>query len=298
MLHSKNKKEKLMITYINGEYKKNASLSVRDLSILRGYGVFDFLRTYHKKPFHLNDHLQRLRHSLKKLHLCISLNDDEIKTIIQNLLKLNKLTNANIKIIVTGGISEDHLFSKSGSSIIIMVYPVVSFSKEHYEKGISLITYPHQRLLASCKSLDYVTGLLALKKAKEVGAKEALYIFNDEILEATTCNFFAFINGALVTASQNILAGITREVVLKLAKPLFLIQKRKIHINEIAHMQEAFITSSNKEIMPVRQIDQIPIPIGNQTQVIQNLFQKYTSQNSWEDLNIDFALEEPKAVYR
>ena len=96
-----------------------------------------------------------------------------------------------------------------------------------------------------------------MQRGKKQNAQEALYInAQDEILEATTSNFFAFKNGTLHTCcSDEVLIGMTWEVVLKLSLPHFPIEKRPLRYEEIGEIEEAFITASNKEVMPVVQID-------------------------------------------
>ena len=111
-----------------------------------------------------------------------------------------------------------------------------------------------------------------------------------EILEATTSNFFAFTNGVLRTPySDEVLLGITREVVLRLAQDHFPIEIAPISCQDIGSLEEAFVTSSNKEIMPVVQIDGHRIGnglVGPKTQQVMELFSAYTQRDSWAELSI------------
>lgn len=121
--------------------------------------------------------------------------------------------------------------------------------------------------------------------------KEALFLnAKEEILEATTSNFFAFKDGVLLTPpAEEILIGITREIVLKLAAPHFKIEERSLTYSEIASFDETFITASTKEVMPVVTIDGNTIGkgvVGPQTKKIMQLFADYTQQLEWPELHI------------
>lgn len=85
-----------------------------------------------------------------------------------------------------------------------------TYAPEKYENGIRLQTYPHSRFLPTVKSLNYMSGVIALKGAKEKGAEEILYVSNGHLLEGATVNFFAIIDSDIYTAKDKVLCGITR----------------------------------------------------------------------------------------
>ncbi|MEI6242042.1 MAG: aminotransferase class IV [Chlamydiota bacterium] len=278
-----------MFSFVNDEYLKEASISVFDIGLSRGFGAFDFLRTYLGKPFQLKAHLRRLRHSAKKLGLCVHKTDEEIEKIVIKLMELNQLTEANVKFLVTGGKSSDHLMPGNQPSLIVMAYPLLRPPKEWYEQGVSVTTFMAERFLPDCKSLNYTLAIVALQQAKKVGAIEALYVNRQQhVLEGTTSNFFLFSQGVLVTPEEEILAGITRHVVLDLAKDLFPVERRKISLSELLTCEEAFITASNKEIVPVVKIDQNRVGsglLGENTKIIMETFRSYTKANAWHDID-------------
>ncbi len=276
--------------YVNGRYvkKEDALISVLDLSVLRGFGVFDYLRTYQGRPFHLEEHLMRLRYSVEQLGMELPLSFAEIETIVLRLKELNSLYEASIKIIVTGGISDDQFIPHQKPTLIILVSPLKAYAQECFTQGIDVITTQLSRSLPMSKTIQYTPAIVALQKSR---AKEALYLNTQgEILEATTSNFFAFKQKTLYTCnSEEILMGITREVVLQLATPLFPLELRSIRYEELPEIDEAFITASNKEVMPVISIDGIPIgngQVGPLTEQLMCLFHSYTKQESWPFLNI------------
>ena len=279
-------------SYINGRYLRDGKISINDLGLLRGYGVSDSTRTYQGKLFHISQHLFRLRSSAKALGLKIKNSDEEIKKITYNLIRLNDIKEADVKYIVTGGISLDNFMPTKSSSFFIQVKPFYPFPQSYYSKGIDIITYTYERFLPKCKTLNYIPGISILHQAKEKKAKETLYLSNDgRILEGATSNFFAFRGNTLITAHRDILFGITRQVVLEIAKKHFSIEERDIKKEEIVSFDEAFITGNNKEIMPVICIDGEKIQdkkVGEKTKKLMHLFRSYTQKDPWPKLSLPF----------
>ena len=97
------------IYYVDGQYvhQDQAKISVLDLGLLRGYAIFEYVRTYQGKPFHLHDHLMRMLSTLEQVHLQCLTSLDEIESIIHYLLEKNHFNESGIKVIVTGGQSSD-----------------------------------------------------------------------------------------------------------------------------------------------------------------------------------------------
>lgn len=279
--------------YVDGQYLKeeDAKISVLDLSILRGFGVFDYLRTYQGRLFHLPDHLMRLKYSAEHLGLTLPTSLSEIEKIIHEVQRLNRLEEASLKILLTGGISANQFTPEQKSTLIVLAYPLASFPSEYFSQGIKVITTQLSRSLPFCKTTQYTPAILALKQGMTQNAIEALYLNGSkEILEGTTSNFFGFKQGTLYTCcSDEVLIGITREVVKKLATPHFPIETRALHYTEIPDLDEAFLTSSNKEVMPIAQIDSFKIGnggVGPKTQFLMEQFRAYTTLSEWPALHI------------
>ena len=270
------------ICYLNGKYLPfdQASLPLNDLGIVRGYGVFDFLRTYQGVPFRLREHIQRLQNSAKLIGLTIPWSTEEIEAIAQNTVEHNHLPEANIRIVVTGGASTDFITPLGQPSLMVVVTPVSEYPKDYYEQGVKAITVQIERFFPKAKSLNYISAIGALQQAKLTNAVEALYRNQQgHVLEGTTTNFFIFRGSQLITPKENILNGITREVILEIAGNYFEVLEEAIDYNELSSCDEAFITSSTKEIMPIVQVDEISISqgkVGENTQQLMHLFDKYT----------------------
>jgi branched-chain amino acid aminotransferase len=258
----------MSVFYIDGEFVNDhdAYIPATDLAVMRGYGVFDFLRTYNGQPFELEAHVQRLRNSAGLIELDVPWSDDDIASIVHQTLARNPREDGreqNVRIIVTGGPSANGLMPLGESRLLVMVTPATPIPPEHYAQGVKVITERIERYIPDAKTLNYIPAIKAMKRAARENAVEAIYVDREgRALEGTTTNLFAFYGDTLVTPSAGILPGITRGVVLRLARPLFNVQERSIPLDELLRADEVFISASNKQIMPVVKVDDTTIADG------------------------------------
>lgn len=268
--------------FINGKIvsHESASISVFDLGLLRSYGVFDYAQIYEGKPFHLLDHIIRLGKSAEKVGLEIPYSPDELLEIAFTLLEKNPSIDAGLRFIVTGGYSENTLLPTGKSSLIILFHPTKAYPEEVYKHGMKAITTKMLRFMPDVKSTNYMPAIFGLKEAQKKGFDDALYLDEKEnILEGTTCNAFFFKNGTLITDDSNqIVKGVTRDIVLKLAKAHYPIELRPLNMNELKECDEAFLTSSIKDLVPLVQINDPSIGDGSpgkKTSHLRSLFHTY-----------------------
>ncbi|HVF82109.1 MAG TPA: aminotransferase class IV [Flavisolibacter sp.] len=265
------------LAFVNDTFieEEKAALHFKDLSFQRGYGVFDFCRLAGNKPLFLDDHLTRFYSSAEGLHLPMPFSLPEIKDIIQELVKRNYLPGTGIRLHLTGGYSADG-FIPAKPNFIISQHPIAAPGSEQLEKGIKLLSYPHQRQLYHIKTIDYLMAIWLQPLLKEKGFNDVLYHQDGVITECPRSNFFMVTSdNALVTPAANILAGVTRKRLLEIADKCIRVEERPIHINEIKAAKEAFITSTTKQILSVAQIDEIILPERNITLDLRHLFQLY-----------------------
>jgi len=273
-----------MIYFLNGKFvnKNKAKIKVNDLGLLRGYGVFDYLRTYNRIPFHLNEHLVRFFDSAKRFNLKIPYSKEEIKNILFKLIKKNK-GELTFRIILTGGESSDGKISKKPNFFIIVEKPL-SYPAIFYQKGIKVITLNYLRDFPEIKSLNYALALSYWQKVLKEKAQEILYLFKNRIYEASTSNFFIIKNGVIFSPKENVFEGVTKKVVIQLAKKYgFKIKEKKLFLDEILRADEIFITATSKEIMPVVKIDNHLInkeKVGEITKKLIEIFKEYTNNYS------------------
>jgi len=236
--------------------EEKAVLHISDLSIQRGYGIFDFFKVLNGIPVFLDEHLERLYSSAKEMRLRIDYSQDELKNIIFELLHKNNSGDTGVRITLTGGYSTDgYLLSKP--NLILSLRAFIPQTKEQFEKGIKLITYEHQRQLPHVKTIDYLMGIWLQNVIKQNNADDVLYHQNGIVSECPRSNFFMVTNdNRIITPSKSILKGVIRSKLIEIAKKDFVIEERQVSINEINLAREAFVTSTTKTILPVRQINE------------------------------------------
>jgi branched-chain amino acid aminotransferase len=272
------------IYYIDGQYvdEDKCVLSVKDIIVLRGFGVFDFLITYNKRPFFLKEHVQRLVSSAEKIGLKLHHSNDEICRIVEETVRRNTHHHeSNIRIVYTGGVSSDGVTPEGNGCLIVMVTTKIEQMDWWYSDGAKLVTAEIERFIPGAKSTNYLTAVWALERAKAMDAIESIYVDrNNRLLEGTTTNFFCFKEDKLITPKLDILPGITRSVLVDLVKGHFDLDVREIQKDELPSMEEVFISASNKEVVPVIQVDDIVIGDGRpgqRTQKVMQLFRDYTT---------------------
>ncbi len=240
-----------------------ATISINDIAVLRGYSVFESLRTYDRRPFHLDQHLVRLYRSAKLIEMEIPWTNEQIAEVVREIIARNTYRHAAIRLLVTGGESDDGILPSGKPLLAVLITPLGERDMERFAKGCKLITTKLQRISPEAKTANYIAAVRALKEAVRRDAADALFVNEREnVLEATRSNFFIFRGDILVTPRRGILIGITRNVVLELARSSFAVEERPILLEELALADEAFITSSSKEITPVVQIDDLIIGNG------------------------------------
>ncbi len=262
------------IYYVDGEFVQadKAVLPVDDLSIIRGIGVFDLVRTRNGRPLFLDEHLERLYRSAAKLGLNMPWPHAALRRVVLETLARNTVDEANLRIIVTGGSSPDFITPTGTPRLLVLVTPLPGQPEWWRTKGVKVITVKVQRSMPGAKSIDYLPAAIALRQAKSAGAVEAVYLDElDHAQEGTTSNLFIVNDGTLVTPGKEVLSGITRQVVLDIAKDQMPIEIRDIPKDELISAQEVFITGTNKGLVPVVQVDDSIIGSGRPGQVARNL---------------------------
>ncbi len=231
-----------------------AKILVNDLSVLRGYGVFDFARIYNKTPFHLDDHFKRFCQSAKLLGLKVPVSYEVVLGATQSLLLKNKLKDASVRLVLTGGASDDGITS-GHSQFFILMDSLADYAPVVFSRGAKLITAEHERPLAEAKHTNYAVAVNLQAKRKQAGALEILYVHRGKVLECAMSNFGLFKGDTLITPKEGVLAGVTRKVVLKLARKKFKVEEREVEVSELAEADEAFIMATNKYVVPIVQVD-------------------------------------------
>lgn len=253
------------VCYQNGQFLSEVSLPPTTLGFTRSYAAFELFRTYNYVPFQLKEHLDRLKNSASILGIHYPENVEEV---VEALLKKNHYKDLLVRIYL----SEDEISGKS--HFLALTGPIPTPPKEHYEQGIPVITTPLSRQFPLVKSTCYLSAIIALKEATKMRAEDALFKSSEgALLEFTKSNFFGVLDGTLYTAGDGVLLGITRNLVIQLAKKLSIpFQEKPLHYSALPSLQEAFSTSTTREVLPISHIDGIPIPLGPITKQLQKSF--------------------------
>ncbi len=253
-----------MYTYLHNEIvpAEKAFLHVRDLSIQRGYGVFDFFKIKDGHPFFLNDYLERFYNSAKIMHLTVPHSHEELESIIYQLIQKNNIEESGIKIILTGGYSEDG-YQPAEPNLILTQHPLTLPAKEQIEKGVKIIAHDYVRDLPAAKTINYSMGIWLINQVKIQQAYDVLYYQNNIVSEFPRCNFFIVKkDNTVVTPVDRVLHGITRKNILKLAAHRYKAEEGIITLDDIREAKEAFLTSTTKRIVPIVQINNTLINDG------------------------------------
>ena len=273
------------IVYLNGSLipRSQARISALDYGFLYGFGLFETMRAYGGQVFRLDSHLNRLAHSAEILGLPIGALD--LKGAVMDTIHANKLSDARVRITISigeGGMVPDPS-ACTQPTVLILAGHYKPYPKQVYEKGfravVSSIRRNSQSPLSRLKSANYLENMLAKQEARAAGVDEAICLNEKGLLaEASMSNIFLVNDGILRTPGEEsgILPGITREVVLELASQLDINTfEQDIRLDELFQAQEAFLTNSLMEIMPLTEIDGKPVGPSEAESVTRRLMAEY-----------------------
>jgi branched-chain amino acid aminotransferase len=247
-------------------------ISPYDLGLLRGYAVFDVMCTENGKPFLPDEHWKRLKNSAKELGLKIPIRKEKFELIVKKLLKINGFPKSTIRTFLSGGISRDGSTPEGKENLFILIEPFHKLKKEIYKKGIKLITVEFTRFFPKAKTANYICALKNHSEKVRQKAFEILFVKNGAVFEASTSNFFIVKGEKIITPKEEILHGITRDLLLKLAAAEKMpVEERDILLDEVFSADEAFITATNKKVVPVVKIDNKIIGKGKVGEIAKRL---------------------------
>lgn len=266
--------------FLNGQVLpiEDAKVSVLDIGMLRGYGIYDGLTAIGSKPFRFADHWQRFTDGAHALSLNIPITEETCEKKIKEICeKSGLMERANIRMILTGGNTISGIeFDFEKPTFYITTEIFSSLPKEYYEKGAKLLTYPYRREMPEHKTTNYITGVKLQEWRKSEGAVEILYVGDGEVLECATSNICIVKNGKIITPAENVLGGITLKAVLEIAEKEGYGTERKIVSEiELKEADEVFITSSFKDIVPIVKIDDFSVGKGEVGKVTKDLMARF-----------------------
>lgn len=264
---------------------EDATVPVLDHGFLFGDSVYDVIRTRHGRPFLATPHLARLRASAAALALDVPVSDGEITGWIDELIVAAGNAETYVRIVVTRGVGDLELHPGTCASprVILIAKPLVTPPARQVENGIRLAITDRRRtapdaLDPNVKSGNYLNSVLAIMEARERGADDAILLNGaGHLTESTTANVF-FVTGGVVHTPEiscGLLRGITRSLVLKLlAEANVRVEEGRFGAEEFRHADEAFLTSTTRDVLPVGEVDGRPYAVvpGPMTRMLMERF--------------------------
>jgi D-alanine transaminase len=271
----------------NGEVMplEDVRVSVLDRAFLFGDGIYEALRVYGGKPFLLREHMERLKRSLKEVSIEADVDAFEKRSL--SLLARSGVKEGLIYQQVTRGVyPRIHKFPPKGTKPNELVW-VKEFTETPFadvrDAGATVVTYTDIRWKrCDIKSLNLLGNCMAAEAAAQAGAQEALLIADDgSIVEGSHTSAFGVKDGRVWTMplGPNILPGITRALVLKLANRANIeVIERCLSKTELSHIDELFLTGTTSEVLPVTKVDGKPVGSGKPGPVTLKLVAEYQQE--------------------
>jgi branched-chain amino acid aminotransferase len=260
-----------LLTNLNGQVSETAQISVLDRGFLYGDSVYEVIRTFRGRHFGLKEHLARLRQSAKYLYMTVPWTDAKIQAEVEKTLAQTSWLESYIRVVVTRG-TESVITLQPSAELqpnLLIVVSAIAPEPILSETGLHLVIPKRIRnnknaLDPAAKTGNYLNNILALLEAQQMGADDALLLNAEgEITEATTSNFWMVKDNVVFTppAEVGILQGITRTFILQILEQHKIPYQEKILMPaDLDSIQEAFLSSSVRLLMPVRQINKDPLP--------------------------------------
>jgi branched-chain amino acid aminotransferase len=282
-----------LLTNLNGQISETAQISVLDRGFLYGDSVYEVVRTFKGRHFGLKEHLDRLRQSAAYLYMDIPWTDAEIQTEVEKTLAQAHWSDSYVRIVVSRG-TESFISLQPSQALqpnLLIVISMIPPEPALSETGLHLVIPKRlrnskQALDPAAKTGNYLNNILALLEAQQMGAEDAL-LLNDrgEITEATTSNLWIVRDGMVQTppTEVGILQGITRTFLLQILRQRNIPhQEIVLRPADLGSVQEAFLSSSVRLLMPVRQINDAVLPScpGSMTRLLWQALLEEMEQHS------------------
>ncbi|MCE7993798.1 MAG: aminotransferase IV [Roseivirga sp.] len=270
------KRTKVAIQFYNGEFlpREAIKFSIDDVGILRGYGIFDFMRVIEGVPVFLENHLDRFENSAAVIGMELPFSREKIRSVIYELIKVNALPLGYIKLLMTGGVTPDG-FAPGKPNLAVLNDVLENNAQKCYDEGTTLMTHDYTRDFPTSKTTGYVQAVKLLPQWRKDGHFDVLYHTAGTVTELSRSNIFFFKGDKLITNENVILKGISRMKVLEVAGGMFETEIRDFTLDELREADEVFMTSTNRRVMPVIKLDDQSIGKGKVGENCKKLLKAY-----------------------
>ncbi|MCJ7629754.1 MAG: aminotransferase class IV [Longimicrobiales bacterium] len=274
--------------YLNGEYipKEKAFISVDDRGFLFGDGIYEVTALYRGKMFRWDRHLARMKRGLAALR--IGFDPSSLEDVHNRLIQENDLASAQVSYVyteVTRGVAKrTHKFPPVPPTPTVYLFAGAYQrpAREEWEQGYRSVTVHDVRWARrDIKTIQLLANVLGAQAAADHGVDEIVFVNEGMAIEGSHNNLFMVFDGTLVThpLSNQVLPGITREVVFDLAKKLgYEIQERPVPVAEMYHADEMFHSGTLSEVKPCVEVDGKTIGDGKVGPVARALFDAFLAE--------------------
>ncbi len=264
---------------------ERACVHVLNPAVTQALGVYETLQLANGHLFHLEDHLERLRRSAQALDLPLAVPTDQLAAWAHTLVAHAGVTEATLRVLALAG------DTSRLSEVYMVLLPPIRHPDHLYTRGASAITFPGERALPTAKTLNTLVNALAQRRARALGCHEALLVARDGIREGASSNVFVVQQGRIITPPEHlIIAGVTRDIVLRLARSRgYAIVLRPIPPESLPTWEEAFITSTSRHVMPLTHVDGRPVGdgrVGPVTRELMAAFEAYFASQVGQPLPV------------
>jgi branched-chain amino acid aminotransferase len=275
--------------YVNGTIAPadHAVIPVYDHGFVYGEGVYETLRTYNGVPFLFDRHMRRLRQSAEHLDLPVPFDDRTLLALISKTMDAaGEMTQAYIRVLLTRGVGEltYDIRATPTPSLVIIVKPNEEPPARVFTDGIKICLVDILRnhpgsVNPIIKSNNLLNNALAMQAAYKRGGEEALMgNYRGELSECSQSNFFLVRGGAVLTpkSAAGLLEGITRAFMFEVGRDAGVeVRDETLYPKDLDTAEEAFITSTTREISPVTRIDHLVIGTGKPGPITMKLLERY-----------------------
>lgn len=270
-----------MVVYLNGKFldPRDAKISVFDHGFLFGDGIFETLRAHNGRVWQMEEHLERLYESSKMRGWKLSWTPKEMAEVIGKAVKKFGTGDARIRVTITPG-APVHVSGSTKAAknptLFIWVFPLEKLPPAFFRRGVAAITFPLERPFPQMKTTSMQPLLVARAEAARKRAFEALLINRrGEITEGTWTNVFIVKKKRLITPRLGVLPGTTRNMIVKLARPLLRVKMRSFTRRELMNADECFVTNAPKGMVPIVKVDGEKIGTGRVGPVTKHLMEVF-----------------------
>ncbi|MFC1573086.1 aminotransferase class IV [Candidatus Eisenbacteria bacterium] len=281
-----------MWAVLNGEFvrKEEERIRLEDRGLTFGDGLFEVLRTVNGRLLFFDEHIERMVSSAEHFGFPLPWRPEEVEQQALELIRRNGIKDGECYLQLTRGADRNrgHKYppTDTAPTFFILAFPLRRIDPANWERGAKLFTYPDLRhQLCTHKTLNLLPNVMAKNHAYDRGGYEALMFREDEhgryVTEGGSSSYFCVADGRiLVPEVDNILPGITRGKIIRMAKNLgHEVEERRLYLSDLLAADEVLLTSTISKVMPVRAVDDARFAApGKITELLQATYERLFRQ--------------------